>query len=213
MALELVGQVELVEVGVTLELDPEHLGRFTLVPVGAAEHAEIVSAAGRRLSGDRSTASPSRCSCRWRAGRGSRTALQRFRRAAPRRQPRCSNRSPTGTRRKPGPLRHELPSRLRPSGNDRSGPWRSRSRPTRSRRPPVRPPGRRVSAVSRSGRRLGRFASTAGGLTRQAGWLSRWFHFSRTSSFVIFCCNKTMPSMSASGRGGHPGTYTSTGMI
>ena len=27
------------------------------------------------------------------------------------------------------------------------------------------------------------------------------------------CCSSTMPWMNASGRGGQPGTYTSTGMI
>ena len=33
------------------------------------------------------------------------------------------------------------------------------------------------------------------------------------SSFWMRCCNSTMPWMNASGRGGQPGTYTSTGMI
>jgi len=33
------------------------------------------------------------------------------------------------------------------------------------------------------------------------------------SSFLMRSCKSTMPSSSASGRGGHPGTYTSTGMI
>src|SRR3954452_5537196 len=33
------------------------------------------------------------------------------------------------------------------------------------------------------------------------------------SSFWMRSCSRTMPSRSASGRGGQPGTYTSTGMI
>src|SRR5262249_17510610 len=32
-------------------------------------------------------------------------------------------------------------------------------------------------------------------------------------SFIIFSCSFSRPSVSASGRGGHPGTYTSTGRI
>ena len=38
-------------------------------------------------------------------------------------------------------------------------------------------------------------------------------HRSAGSSFMMRCCNMTMPWMNASGRGGQPGTYTSTGMI
>ena len=46
----------------------------------------------------------------------------------------------------------------------------------------------------------------------QAGCRSRWFHFCCTSSPAIICCRMTMPSINASGRGGQPGTYTSTGI-